>query len=328
MVMSIKKLCVVIVGLLLWPFVWADQYQPEEAKQWLERMLQAAQNLNYEGTFVYSQGQNLEAMHILHRNDSDGEQQRMISLNGAVREVLVADNKVICLLPQERVAFDEVKHNRSLLPFSLPRELDKLEDYYRFALLGEDRIAGMEARIIAIQPQDELRFGYRLWLERDTAMLLRSTLLDETGGIVEQLMFTRLQIKPEIDAALLSPQEVFNFAMPLKTHPMAETVERSPWQVVELPLGFVQILHNRYARGSSEHPTEHMVFTDGLATVSVFLDQLEGQPLLVGASQMGAMNAFGVVIEDHQGLVVGEVPKITVKMIAESLQYHEEAATQ
>ena len=213
-------------------------------------------------------------------------------------------------------------------PFSLPRDLSKLEDNYRFELLDEDRVAGMEARIVAIQPRDKLRFGYRFWLEQNSGMLLRSALLDESGVMVEQLMFTSLQIKPEIDAALLSPQEILNVALPLKSHPTAEAVEQSHWRVEQPPLGFAQISHNRYFRNSSEHPTEHMVFTDGLATVSVFLDKLEEQPLLLGASRMGAMNAFGVVIEKHQGLVVGEVPKATVKMIAESLLYQEEAATQ
>lgn len=301
----------------------------EEAKQWLERMIQAAQSLNYEGTFVYVQGQNLDAMHIVHSGGQHGERQLMSSLNGSVREVLVADNSVTCLLPKQKVAFSASAYKRSPFPISLPRELSKLEESYRFEMLGEDRIAGMETRIIAIQPRDEWRFGYRLWLERQTGLVLRSALLNEKGDMIEQLMFTNVQLKPEIDMTLLTPSTTPAATLPPETKSGDEAVAKSAWSVAKLPAGFTQVMHNRFsAASSSKHPTEHIVFTDSLATISVFLEVLDGtKPLLTGASQIGAMNAFGLVIADHQVVVVGEVPLATVQMIASAIQYAKGSAS-
>jgi sigma-E factor negative regulatory protein RseB len=92
--------------------------------------------------------------------------------------------------------------------------------------------------------------------------------------------------------------------------------------VEQLPEGFVKVLHNRFAESAGRHPTEHLVFADGLATISVFLEKLDGAPaLLQGVSQLGSMNAFGKAAHGYQILVVGEVPAVTVQRIAAAIQY-------
>lgn len=118
----------------------AQEADSQEAKRWLERMIQAAQSLSYEGTFVYVQGPHLDAMRIIHGGAHNGERQRMFSLNGSVREVLVSDNYVTCLLSKQKLAFNAANYNqRSPFPISLPRELDKLEQNHQFQLLDKDR---------------------------------------------------------------------------------------------------------------------------------------------------------------------------------------------
>ena len=228
-------------------------------------------------------------------------------------------------LPKQKLAFNAANYsNRSPFPISLPRELSKLEDNYQFEMLGDDRVAGMETQLVAIRPRDQYRFGYHLWLERQTGMVLRSALLNEKGDIVEQLMFTNVQMKPEIDTALLTALPVPS--MPAEPKEVSEVETKSGWVVSNLPVGFTQVMHNRFSRTvSSMHPTEHMVFTDGLATVSVFLEALDGVPLLEGLSQIGAMSAYGTVIEGHQVMVVGEVPSSTVQMIAASMRHSQVA---
>lgn len=312
---------------------WA-QPAAEEARQWLERMIQTTQTLNYEGTFIYVQGPHVEAMRIVHGGGPDGERQRLISLNGPPREIVVANNSVICLLPKRQATFPGGDYQRSSFPISIPRDLGRLESHYGFELLGEDRIAGLPARVIAIKPRDAWRFGYRLWLDRQNAMVLRSALLDDKGYPLEQLMFTDLQVRPRIDeTAFASPALPQNAEPPPATRttedprpPAGVPVTHSAWRVAQLPEGFVKVLHNRFAETSGRHPTEHMVFADGLATVSVFLEKLDGAPpLLQGGSQLGSMNAFGTVMGNHQILVVGEVPAATVRYIATSIQYDPEA---
>jgi sigma-E factor negative regulatory protein RseB len=307
---------------------------PENARQWLERMLDSTQTLNYEGTFIYVQGPHVEAMRVIHGGGPEGERQRLVSLSGPPREVVVANNNVICLLPKQQATFAGGDHRRSPFPLSLPRELGRLESHYELQMLGEDRVAGLDAQVIAIKPRDAWRFGYRLWLDRRNGLALRSALLDERGQPVEQLMFTDLQLKSRIDdaafaAPALAPESAAPGAGPNANSPRmpkGEVVTQSAWRVEQLPEGFAEVSHNRFAEASGRHPTEHIVFADGLATISVFLERLEGEsPLLQGSSQLGSMNAFGMVINGHQVLVVGEAPAATVQRIAASIQYQPEA---
>ncbi len=308
------------------PASWA-QPVADEARQWLERMVQATQTLNYEGTFIYVQGAHIEAMRIVHGSGPHGERQRLFSLNGLPREVVVANNSVMCLLPRRQTTFNGGDYQRSPFPLSIPREIGRLESHYQFEMLGADRIAGLQARIIAIKPRDAWRFGYRLWLDERNGMVLRSALLDEQGRPLEQLMFTDLQIKPQVDdAAFQSPALSEPSAHPeLPSPPAGEPVQTSAWRVGPLPEGFVKVLHNRLAGGIGQRPTEHLVFADGLATISIFLEKLGDAPaLLQGASQLGSMNAFGKALAGYQVLVVGEVPAVTVQHIAATIEYDPE----
>ncbi len=316
----------------------ADCAQPtaEEAKRWLERMIQATRELNYEGTFIYVQGPHMEAMRIVHGGGRDGERQRLFSLTGPPREILVANNGVICLLPKQNATFVSGEYRHSRFPISIPSELGQLESQYDFEMVGQDRVAGVEARVVAIKPRDTLRYGYRLWLDQRNAMLLRSALLNDKDYPVEQLMFTDLQVKQQIDEAAFKPPVSAGDAGSPPTMqttegatslPAGEPVTKSAWIVARLPDGFVKVLHNRFMEAFGRHPTEHMIFSDGLATVSVFLERLDGaSPLLQGGSQLGSMNAFGTQMGDYQILVVGEVPAATVQSIATSISYDPEVA--
>ncbi len=307
----------------------------EEARHWLERMIQATQTLNYEGTFIYVQGPHVEAMRVIHGGGPEGERQRLFSLNGPLREVLVANNSVTCLLPKQHETFGGGSYGGSRFPLSVPRELGRLESHYEFETLGKDRIAGLEAQVIAIKPRDAWRFGYRLWLDQHNGMLLRSALLDGQGHPVEQMMFTDFQIKPQIDEEAFKspslsldakPPEVSQDSSEGQPPSAVEPVTQSAWRVNQLPDGFVKVLHNRFTKGSGHHATEHMVFADGLATISVFVEHLDGAPVLLrGGSQLGSMHAFGKLLDGYQILVVGEVPAATVQRIAAAIQYAPEA---
>lgn len=313
------------VILLLIGCLPASAQPAAEAKRWLERMLEATKNLNYEGTFIYVQGPHIEAMRIVHGNDTAGERQRLFSLSGAPREVLVTNGSVICQLPRPGATFAGSVHQRPPFPLSIPSELGRLETNYQFEVIGDDRVAGLETRIIAIKPRDNWRFGYRLWLERNHAMLLRSVLLDERGRPLEQLMFTDLQIKSQIDEAAFQASTIPTTPPSTIPIPNGEPVTASAWRVRELPDGFVKVTHTR--RSDAHQATEHLVFADGLATISVFLEKLGNgrAALLEGASQLGSMHAFGRALAEHQILVIGEVPAATVRQIAIAIEYAPEA---
>jgi len=316
----------------------ADSAEPaaRDARHWLEKMIEATQSLNYEGTFIYIQGPHVEAMRIVHGGGGrDEDRQRLVSLTGPPREILATKEGVVCLQPDAPATSPSGAHRYARFPLNVPREIGRLESQYEFTLEGQDRAAGVEVQVVAIKPRDTLRYGYRLWLDRRNGMLLRSALLDESGEPIEQLMFTDMQIKDRIDeAAFKSPIRPAETEVSPPDRPDAEAnspqgvpITRSPWSVARLPDGFAKILHNRFAEASGRRLIEHMVFADGLATVSVFVERLDGAaPLLQGDSRRGSMNAFGARLDDYQILVVGEVPAETVRQIAGSIAYDHAAA--
>ncbi|PIE83023.1 MAG: hypothetical protein CSA09_03775 [Candidatus Contendobacter odensis] len=325
-------------AILCLPSASHSQSTTEDAKKWLQRMVRATQTLNYEGTFVYVQGAHIEAMHIVHSGGGGGkgERQRLMSLNGALREILVANNSVICLSPKRQAGFAGTRYQRAPFPLSIRTDLKRLEQHYRLRMLGRDRVAGLETRIIAIEPKDHWRYGYRLWLDQQSGMILRSALLDQQGEAVEHLMFTDVKLKSPIDELAFQLP-----ALPEREHASDtdsadsassgdtmqvltdEPITQSLWQVPHMPEGFVKLLHNRIVRANDPHPTEHMVFADGLATISIFLEKLKdgkAAPLLQGKSRLGLMSAYGLLVEGYQVLVVGEVPVATVQFIATSIR--------
>jgi sigma-E factor negative regulatory protein RseB len=297
----------------------------DEVAAWLERMVQAAHQLNYTGTFVYQQSGALQTMHIVHAVDEQGEHERLVSLSGPAREVIREHDKVTCILPEESSMVVEHAGPPRTLPLIPPNDLDILRRYYDIRLLGSERIAGMKARQIAIVPRDTFRYGQNIWLAEENALLLRAEVVDEQGRLLEQVMFTSLELKETIPAALLEPQtenpaRVVELATDAgQIPPPAETPMR--WHVVDLPPGFVLDVQRQHYLPHKQHPVEHYLYSDGLASVSVFIERDETeQNGVVGASRIGGVNAYGRRLGDYLATVVGEVPPVTVQHIAESIQ--------
>lgn len=295
----------------------------DEARGWLEKMSHAAQTLNYDGVFVYLHDGRLEAMRIVHRRDGRGERERLLSLNGTAREVIRDNHSIACILPDSKSVVVDKSRPKKL--FSSPlagQNIPALEGYYTLSLGERNRIAGHAAQIVLVKPKDEYRYGYRLWIGADSGLMLKSDMVDGTGNAVEQIMFTQINVRSEIPDADLEPaisgKEFTWFMDPgERSAPMPGDGQ---WQVMRLPAGFVLTQHRKHHLPASDMPVEHMVYTDGLATVSVYIEQVDsGKDLLGGISRMGAVNAYGRIIDEHQITVVGEVPQATVKLIGESV---------
>lgn len=290
-------------------------------------MTQAAQTLNYDATFVYVQGRQMEAMRIIHRADSSGERERLVSLSGVPREIIRDSTGVVCILPDRSSVFVEKQRVRKPFVGGAAVETEQLARHYDFLMVGRDRMAGQGARVIGIRPKDQYRYGYRLWLDEKNGMLLKSELISNDGAVIEQVMFTSLKLLDDVPASALEPSlggEGFVWHKETKeSGPAAQEQEGDKnWEVTRRPDGFVLTLHERRGMQGSDTPVEHLMFTDGLASVSVFIEELEGnKQVLKGASRLGAVNAYGVVVAGHQVTVVGEVPQATVSLIGESVQY-------
>ncbi|HKK14461.1 MAG TPA: MucB/RseB C-terminal domain-containing protein [Gammaproteobacteria bacterium] len=298
----------------------------DDAAQWLDKMSRAVQTLSYEGTFVYLHGGRLEAMHIVHRGSAKGEQERLVSLTGAAREVIRSNKTITCILPDSKSVMVDRDLPGEPFPERFPGNIARLGRDYQFQALGTDRMAGRSARVIAIKPRDRYRYGHRLWLDQKTHLLLKSDLTNARGVPVEQVMFTHLQIRDHIPDAALKPALTgrdFTWYRGGGRAGSGGPVPDSGWRVGRVPRGFTLAYHRRHKLASGSRPVEHMMYSDGLATVSVYIEEHDGDrdDRLQGLSAMGALNAYGRTVDGHQVTVVGEVPQATVRMIGRSVHH-------
>ncbi|MDX1513133.1 MAG: MucB/RseB C-terminal domain-containing protein [Gammaproteobacteria bacterium] len=294
----------------------------ESAQRWLEKMAEAFQTLNYDGTFVYRNGDRMESMRIIHRASPDGERERMFSLTGAAREVLRDRDKVTCILPDDRSVVVAKSRPRSVaLHIFDPR--DGFAKFYRLSAHPGERVAGRETALVSVQPLDEFRYGYRLWLDRVSGLLLKSELVNQAGGALEQIVYTQIRMPAHIPDSLLEPAisgEGFTWYTDDRATGKRADAGNDGWTVGWLPEGFRMSDWAYDPTGSSRTPVEHLVYTDGLASLSVFIERLDdAKERLDGHSSMGAINVFGRVAGDFQVTVVGEVPEATVERVGLSV---------
>ena len=304
-------------GLLLAAAARSGEVKPHSL---LDRMNEAVRQLDYEGRFVVQAGDLLEAMYIVHRVDRGSEKERVVSLTGEPREIIRSDQAVACLVPGQnrRINVGRRAEDRSYSPLR-GVSAGHLEKSYSLQLLEPGRVAGREAHQILVTPRDDLRFGYRLFVDRASALPLRTVMFDERQQVVSQTMFVELRVDQAITPIEhdLSAMQVAT-ADPLEGVPL-ERLAPPAWVFSDLPSGFELNVHRRRSV-DGEGEREHFIFSDGLASVSVYVQPASADSTLNGASRLGAAKAVGRVIGGHQVIVVGEVPVKTLMWFAEQIR--------
>lgn len=291
------------------------------AREWLEKMSYAAHALNYEGVFVYIHDRQMTTMRITHRMDADGEHEQLVSLNGVGRGVIRSNSSVTRMLPDDNALM--ISEGQPRPPFSglddMEPVISELGKHYDFSLAGQERVAGQIGQMLLIKPRDQYRYGYNLWLHNETGLLLKADLLSEQGAPLEQMMFTELKV---FDAPLRSEHENSSDAPAAREErrPSATQVQSNTrWRVTKMPAGFRLGEYNQHRMPHNKRPVEHLVLTDGLASVSVFIEGYDEREKFEGLSRRGAVNAYGRVIDGHQITVVGEAPAATVELVGLSV---------
>jgi sigma-E factor negative regulatory protein RseB len=298
----------------------------DDARAWLMKMNQAAHTLNYSGSFVYQHGDQLESMRILRKVQGGLVRERLMSLNGAAREVIRTDQEVRCYLPDENTVV--VEHRRAearSFPSLLPQSLRNLDKNYAIALGHSARVVDRDAQEVMISPRDNYRYGYQLWADKESGLLLKANLVDDKGKVIEQFMFTSVELGGTIPDSAFEPRDAGKGYVWYREDKAsaASTGAGKEWEVKRLPPGFTLSMHMTRKIPNRKTPVEHMIYSDGLAVVSVFVEKLENEQPASGNAgdvmNIGAVHARGVNIGTHQVTVVGEVPVITVDLIGESV---------
>ncbi len=292
----------------------------------LREMAWALDRTNYEGVFIHTHLGRSETMKVVHRVDAEGSiTERLVSIDGSGREIIRSDDEVRCILPDRRSVFVEKRNNQNPLFANLPQYSDKLGLYYDFVALGDEKLLRLDTRVLVIEPRDEYRYGYKLWLEQSTSLPLKTQLLGEDGGVIEQILFHSITLSDEIPASAVKAgvdASDFTWYYERDDAPDSQQAPTDIWQAADLPPGFRLEATNREYLPDSDSPTQHIVYSDGLATVSVFVEP-SGRGdggLPVGTAHRGAAFAHTARADEHMVTAVGEVPEVTVIMIATSMR--------
>ncbi len=289
-------------------------------------MSEANSELNYEGVFIYRRQGKMDTMRIIHKVDENGIQERIVSLTGFAREVIRDKNSVTCILPDDESVMVEKSSPRQFKISQLAEKISKVSEYYIFSIAGQDRVANRPAWVVDILPRDDYRYGYQLWIDLETKLLLKSELKNIKGAPLEQFFFAKLQIVEEIPDEWLIP-EISGVGYTWHDNSSEDFPLHKgniSWKATWMPEGFVMSDQEKQSIDESQMPVEHLMYSDGLAMVSVFVEKLDKPVNVVtGASSMGGVNTYSTMTNSFLITAVGEVPQDTVKLFAKSIVSNE-----
>ncbi|MCZ7564313.1 MAG: MucB/RseB C-terminal domain-containing protein [Burkholderiales bacterium] len=288
----------------------------------MQRIYTASERLSYTGVFVYQHGEQIETSRITRIVDAAGVQERLEVLDGTPREVIRVNEEVKCYLPGSRTV--KIDPQTDLKPFRFRTDdMGAIAAQYSIRMLGIERVAGRDCQVLVLEPKDNLRYGLKLWADLESGLRLRAKAFNERGEMVEHFSFTQLQIGDDLDRALLRPRFASSgetWRVEKQAAVAANLAERG-WTLRALPPGFRTVTELKRDLGGG-HELTHVVVSDGLAAVSLFIEPLavRGQTPPVGASRQGAVNIFSRALDQHVVTAVGEVPAEGVRRIADALE--------
>ncbi|HET8584754.1 MAG TPA: MucB/RseB C-terminal domain-containing protein [Casimicrobiaceae bacterium] len=299
----------------------ASAARADDAMQWLARASHAARQLDYVGTIVYQIGPRVESSRVTHLYDEGHEFSKLVNLDGPAREVVRGDGEVRCYYPDAKLMRIEPGTFRDVFPSLLPEQQQSLSRYYDFRVLGEDRVGGRPVQVVVFEPKDGLRYGHRFWSDAKTGLLLKARVVNERGEGVEQFAFSDLTINAPIDRSMVQPSwpSVPPDWQVQKNAGNDVVPQETGWVVTRVPPGFSKIIEGfRKLRGRRER-VAHLVFSDGLVSISVFVEPLMASSSPAGFLRQGGLNVYSVRQDDHLITVIGETPGATVRQIAHSV---------
>ncbi len=299
---------------------------------WLRRMHEAARQSNYMGTFVVSAATgNLSSARIWHACEADLQVERVEALSGPPRITFRRQDRVQTFFPDKRLIKSERRDTLDVFPNLRGASESQIEALYSAQRLGQGRVAGIEADVVQIAPRDALRYGYRVWSERRSGLIVKLQTLDAAGSVVEQSAFSELQLDAPLSAADMS--RMMDDTAGYTVHQTAlkrTTAEKEGWALSEVVAGFrpVSCYRRAMAGAQDRDPQQRMLqwtFSDGLATVSLFIEPgpdplaREDSLMVLGATHTLVRRVTDAAGEGWWVTAVGEVPAQTLDQFVSRL---------
>lgn len=308
------------LGAAILLFVAPAAAQSQSPEEWLEKMAASAERMKYSGTVVRLRGDNVETLHVDHFVDGGEVVERVVSLDGEGLEILRRGSEVQCIIADKKTILKENWGNKSTVFSTLPSNGVSFGNQYDLSVVRTDRVAGRKAVLVAIRPHDDFRYGHRLWLDKQTAFPLKTELVGESGSPVERVMFANIDLEAEFDEANFSPSvdtsSFTTYVVDSAQH--INELTDSGWRCNDLPPGFDVVSAEREVLSDMESPVIHMVYSDGLASVSVFISE-DIDESVEERSSLGASSSYALLHSGAQIVAIGEVPAATVERIARGM---------
>ncbi len=311
----------------------------EQAKLFLERLSQSLRQLNFNTSFVVVKNNHAEPYHWLHgviekqnnetvnevANKDNIELEILALLNGPRRDTLRINNTVSYIEPEYAPYSISSEQISGPIPTVFGRDVSILENNYHFVSVGKNRVLGRAAQLIRIVPKDAHRFGYWLWLDQQSGLLLKLAIITRKGKLLEQIQFTHLEITDTISENLRQ-LEVTELPKVIDITAQQKITDLA-WQVNWLPSGFEPIKSNRHRINTNKQAVEFMLFNDGLVDISVYVNPSEDKQRAIGFANDGATLVLNQVINNIEVSVVGKIPLETAKKIVSSVNFNRKPVT-
>lgn len=299
--------------------------------QWLEMMNRGFLEASYDGIFSYFSGDDLSTLRVVHTVTNGVQRERLVHLNGAPREIIRRGDEVECILQPG----DEILALESSIPSgpfarAFSRAFEGVSDHYAMTLHGSDRVANRQAIRLAVMPRDAQRYGFRLWLDQETGLLLRSELVDVKGTKLEIFQFAVLKVGGPISEKDLEPEtgvDSYTSHLALESPAPSDTRRKVSWQADWVPDGFTMASWDIRRTPKTSKSVDTLMYSDGLAAFSVFIEDVPENGANELVSRSGATVAVSEVVAGgpkqghHLVTVVGEIPTTTARRIARSIRY-------
>ena len=292
---------------------------------WLLRMHEASRKRAYIGTFVVSSGSSMSSARIWHVCDGEQQMERVETLTGAPRATFRRNDQVVTFYPDTRVAVAERRESLGLFPSRLQSADSSIARYYALQAMGSERVAGVEADVVHLQPRDNFRFAYRIWAEKKSGLVVKLQTRSAEGQVLEQAAFSELQLDAPVSMARLASMMSATEGYQVQRLAMVKTSAEAAGWVLKVPVpGFeatgVYVRPGPVADGRRED-TLQWIFSDGLATVSLFIEPFDARRhTQAEALSTGTTQLLMRRVVDHWLTAVGEVPPVTLATFAQALE--------
>jgi sigma-E factor negative regulatory protein RseB len=303
----------------------ASASDAKSINDWLLRMHESSKRRAYIGTYVVSSGGSMSAAKIWHLCEGNQQIERVETLTGAPRTIFRHNDKVVTFMPEQKVVRTEKRESIATFPDLIQSADGQIADFYTLKADGVERIAGLESDVVVLLPKDNLRYGYRVWTEQKRGLVVKLQTLDAGGQVLEQAAFSELQLDASVKMDKLMQMMGKVDGYRAEQPALVKTTASAQGWVLKAPVaGFKPMsCYKRPAGSGNASGDEPMqwIFSDGLASVSLFVEPFDRQRHDKETSMlMGATQSMSKQLGAYWLTVMGEVPAATLRLFASGLE--------